>query len=138
MKKLKEARRMRAWELINRGWKQNQIAETLGVTPGAVSQWIKRARVDGKEALRSRKGGGPKPGLNSDQMRRLSKLLNRGAGTYGFSGDEWTCSRVQQVIKKEFGVSYSARHAGRILEKTGCQSQRGVTSIGRQTELSVG
>ncbi|RME97822.1 MAG: hypothetical protein D6768_18790 [Chloroflexi bacterium] len=138
MKKWKEARRMRAWELINRGWKQNQIAETLGVTPGAVSQWIKRARVDGKEALRSRKGGGPKPGLNSEQMRRLSKLLDQGAKAYGFSGDEWTCGRVQKVIKREFGISYSARHAGRILEKIDRQSQQGVTAIGRQTELSMG
>ena len=37
----KEGRRLRAWELYQAGWKQVAIAEALGVTPGAVSQWLK-------------------------------------------------------------------------------------------------
>lgn len=116
---------MRAWELTNRGWKQNQIAETLGVTPGAVSQWIRRARTNGKEALRSRKGGGPKPRLNSDNLNRLSKLLDSGAATYGFSNNEWTCMQIGLVIKREFGVSYSTRHVSRILDKIGWKPENG-------------
>jgi predicted transcriptional regulator len=42
----KEYRRFRAWELAQQGWKQCDIAVALGVTKGAVSQWLKRARVD--------------------------------------------------------------------------------------------
>jgi transcriptional regulator with XRE-family HTH domain len=34
------------------GWKQKDIAEALGVTKGAVSQWLKRAREGGIDALR--------------------------------------------------------------------------------------
>src|SRR5215468_3781845 len=48
----REGRRQRAWELKEHGWKQQDIAAALGVTPGAVSQWLSRARQGGVEALR--------------------------------------------------------------------------------------
>ena len=48
----REGRRRRAWELKQQGWKQTAIAAALGITPGAVSQWLKRAREDGVDALR--------------------------------------------------------------------------------------
>lgn len=35
---------MRALELHHKGWVQSKIAEALGVTHGAVSQWLARAR----------------------------------------------------------------------------------------------
>ena len=47
-----EGRRRRAWELKQQGWKQQDIAAALGVTKGAVSQWLRRAREGGVEALR--------------------------------------------------------------------------------------
>ena len=37
----KEWRRLRAWELAQQGWEQKKIAEALGVTEAAVSQWMK-------------------------------------------------------------------------------------------------
>jgi predicted transcriptional regulator len=33
----KEARRLQAWKLKQKGWAQRQIAEALGVSQGAVS-----------------------------------------------------------------------------------------------------
>jgi len=36
------------------GWSQQQIAEALGVTAGAVSQWMRRGREGGEEALKRR------------------------------------------------------------------------------------
>ena len=47
----REGRRRRAWELKQQGWKQQDIAAALGVTPGAVSQWLTRARQQDVEAL---------------------------------------------------------------------------------------
>ncbi len=41
----REGRRLRAWELHQQGWKQTTIAEALGVTQGAVSQWVKRGKA---------------------------------------------------------------------------------------------
>jgi transposase len=48
----REGRRLRAFELKERGWKQTEIADALGVSEGAVSQWMKRAREEGVEGLR--------------------------------------------------------------------------------------
>jgi len=36
----REGRRLRAFELKEQGWKHKEIAEALGVTEGAVSQWM--------------------------------------------------------------------------------------------------
>jgi transposase len=46
----KEARRLQAWRLKHKGWSQRQIAEAFGVSEGAVSQWMQRARDGGPEA----------------------------------------------------------------------------------------
>ena len=43
----REGRRLRAWELHQKGWQQRDIAEALGLTQGAVSQWLKRAEMEG-------------------------------------------------------------------------------------------
>src|SRR5262245_7649598 len=54
----KEARHLRAWHLRQQGWPQRQIAKALGVSEGAVSQWMARAREVGPEALRRRPPSG--------------------------------------------------------------------------------
>jgi len=45
----------------------------------------------------------------------LPALLARGAEAFEFRGQVWTASRVAQVIKQEFGVSYHPTHCSRLL-----------------------
>jgi transposase len=114
----REARRYRAWELHELGWNQRRIAEALGVTEGAVSQWFKTVREQGVAELRSHPGrGGPQPKLAEGELGRLAEYLQRGPEAYGFLGAVWTRARVREVIRKEFGVTYSARHVGRLLHQ---------------------
>src|SRR3954451_16126850 len=75
----REGRRLRALELKERGWKQTEIADALGVTEGAVSQWMKRAREEGVEGLRHKPLPGAMPRLSEQQRARLPELLTRGA-----------------------------------------------------------
>jgi transposase len=112
----REGRRFRALELKEQGWKQTQIAEALGVSEGAVSQWMKRAREKGVEALRHKPPAGAPPRLSEDERARLPELLAQGAQAHGFRGDVWTCERVAIVIRKEFGVSYHPAHVSRLLK----------------------
>lgn len=99
------ARRFRAWQLKQKGWKHVDIAEALGVTRVAVSQWLKRTREGGVGVLRTRSGSGAKPKLVAAQLERLPELLSVGPEAYGFRGAVWTQARVGAVIKKEYGVS---------------------------------
>ena len=115
----KEARRLQAWRLKQRGWSQRQIAEALGVSEGAVSQWMRRARNSGPEALRHRPPPGARRRLTAEQLARLPTLLHQGPEAYGFRGDVWTRSRIAVVIRLAFGVSYHPAHISRV-----CQAMR--------------
>jgi transposase len=100
----REWRRLRAAELHEEGWTGQEIAVALGVSTGAVSQWLKRLRVGGKEALRAKPPPGPTPRLTPAQRAELPALLAWGAEAYGFLGDVWTAKRVAAVIRQEYGV----------------------------------
>jgi transposase len=82
----KEARRLQAWHLQQQGWSQRQIARALGVSEGAVSQWMTRAHDEGPETLRHRPHSGAARRLAPDQLARLPELLHRGAEAYGLRG----------------------------------------------------
>jgi transposase len=113
----REGRRLRAFELKQQGWSQQRIAEALGVSKGAVSQWMKRARDGGGvEALKRQPAPGATPRLSEDRRARLPELLAQGAQAHGFRGEVWTCERVTIVIRKEFGVSYHPAHVSRLLK----------------------
>jgi transposase len=113
----REGRRLRAWELKKEGWAQQRIADALGVSKGAVSQWMKRAREGGgPQALKRHPAPGATPRLSEDQRARLPELLAQGAEAHGFRGEVWTCERVAIVIRREFGVSYHPAHVSRLLK----------------------
>ena len=111
----REGRRRRAWELQAAGWKQQDIAAALGVTPGAVSQWLKRARERGVQGLRRHPAPGRQPRLTAEQLAQLPALVERGAEAYGFRGQVWTCKRVAEVIRRTCGVTYHPAHVSRLL-----------------------
>src|SRR5260370_35204359 len=75
----REGRRRRAWERKQAGWKQTQSAAAWGVTSGAVSQWLTRARVDGaEEGLRAPPASGRPSQLPPDQPAHLPAGPPRG------------------------------------------------------------
>jgi len=114
----REIRRLRAWELHQEGWSQHQIAQALGITQGAVSQWFKRIREGGgPDALRHRPAPGRRAALTDEQLGQLPMLLNRGAQFYGFHDSRWTTARVAVVLEQIFGVSYHPAHVCRLLKK---------------------
>jgi transposase len=119
-----EGRRLRAWDLHQMGWTQTHIAQALGVTQGAVSQWLKRATLAGVEALRDHPPPGRTPSLSPTQLGQLEELLMQGAEAFGFRGALWTRRRVAQLIHEQFGVSYHPGHVSRLLRRIGWTPQR--------------
>jgi transposase len=95
----REGRRLRAWELHQDIWTGKAIAAALGVTPVAVSQWLKRVRDGGAGALRHQPALVPQPRLTAEQL--VPALLTPGAEAYGFVGEVWTTPRVAVVIQRD-------------------------------------
>ncbi len=133
----REGRRFRALELHEAGWIGERIAEALGVTAGAVSQWLARARAGGREALRTQPPPGPIPKLTAEQRAALPELLAKGAEAYDFVGDVWTAKRVAVVINREFGVRYHPAHLSRLLRQQGLSVQKPVVRATQRNEAAV-
>jgi transposase len=115
---------MRALELKQLGWKQRDIAAALGVTGGAVSQWLAAARRCGRDAVLSHLDRcGMTPKLTTEQIRLIPDFLWHGAEAYGFRGDVWTCERVAGVRYEEFGISFSKSQTSRRLKRLGWTPQ---------------
>ena len=133
----REGRRLRALELHLLGWKQQPIAQALGVTQGAVSHWLARAKKDGPQALRKRTSPGAPPRLTAEQKAQLPTLLARGAQALGLRGDVWTCERVAQVIEQEFGICYHPDHVSRLLRACGWSQQKPIRRATQRDEAAI-
>lgn len=133
----KAGRRWRAVELYQEGWNQQEIAEALGVTKGAVSQWMKALASGGLEALQSRPRCGGPPKLRWEQLELLPDYLSHGAEAYGFRGQLWTCARVAWVIEQEFGVCYHKAHVSRLLKQLNWTPQRPVQRASQRDEAQI-
>jgi len=133
----REQRRLQAWDLKTKGWPQKQIAEAMGVTEGAVSQWLKRGRERGVEGLRQGKWGGSQPKLSPMQRARLLQLLSCGAEAFGFEGDVWTLPRVSEVIRRELGVRHHPAHVSRILRACRWSNQKPIRRARERDEEAI-
>jgi transposase len=133
----KDYRRLRAWDLAQQDWKQCEIARALGVTEGAVSQWLKRARAEGTEALRHHPAPGAQPKLTDEQRAQLPTLLDRGAEAYGFRGDVWTTTRVASLIERTFGVRYHPAHVSRLLRVLNWSPQQPIERASQRNEEAI-
>lgn len=133
----REQRRLQAWELKSKGWKQKDIAEALGVSQGAVSRWVSAAEAGGAEALHTRPRKQRAGRLSAEQMARLPELLQRGAEDFGFRGQVWTGKRVAAIIRQEFGVSYTPRHIGRVLKTIRWSSQKPLERASQRKAVAI-
>ena len=121
-----EERRLKAIEMLrgDEGLTQAEVARRLGVTRGAVGQWVAAYKGGGRRALKARHRTGRPPKLERKILKRLPRLLLEGAEAHGFETDVWTTDRVAKVIRREFGVSYHPDHVGRLLHEIGLSWQK--------------
>jgi transposase len=133
----REQHRLQAYRLQQKGWRNCEIAEALGVSQGAVSQWQKRSRLGGQPALLHRRPPGMPPRLSKAQLEELPSLLLAGAESYGFVGQVWTSERVAWLIKFKFGISFHRAHICRILKRIGWTVQKPVEKAAERDEAAI-
>lgn len=129
---------MQALELKDKGWKQNKIAEAVGVSAGAVSQWFKLVREKGAVALRHTPPPGKPARLSQSQKEELVQALLAGPETYGFEGQLWTSQRVRWLIQYKFGITYHRVHVSRLLrEELNWSVQKPVEKASQRDEAAI-
>ena len=133
----REARRRRAFALNQKGWKQRKISEALGVSEGAVSQWLTAARQRGEQALQARLRPGAPARITHAQLQLVPDFLSHGAEAYGFRGELWTCARVAKVIDQEFGVAYHKSHVSRLLKQLDWTPQKPIQRAIQRDEVLI-
>lgn len=114
-----ERRRHRAMQLLKEGRTLSTVARMVGAAVSAVWQWRENERRRGAAGLKAKPVPGRPRKLDARERKRLPRLLLRGARTYGYQTDLWTCARVAAVIEKEFGVQYHRAHVSRLLVECG-------------------
>ena len=134
----REGRRLRAWELHEQGWQQSDIAAALGVTPGAVSQWMRRAREGGgPAALRKRTAPGAACRLSPAKQAQVLGWLREGAEAHGFRGALWTRRRVALLIERQLGIRYHPEHISKLLQGWGWSPQRPERRAWQRDETAI-
>jgi transposase len=130
-------RRQRALALKHDGWKQQAIAEALGVTKGAVSQWMNVVRERGDEALLAHPHLGAAAKLTEAQRSQIAAFLSHGAEAYGFRRGLWTGAGVARVIRQEFGVSDHRAHVSRLLRALEWTPQKPIERASQRDEARI-
>jgi transposase len=133
----REQRRQRAFLLEARGWRRCDIAEALGVSKAAVTQWLSGADQDSAEPWRGAPHPGREPKLSPEQLRLLPDLLSHGAEAYGFFGEVWTCARIAWLIHDEFGVDYHRAHVSRLLKQLRWTPQLPLQRAAQRDEAAI-
>jgi transposase len=118
-------RRLEGVKLLKGGkLSQAAIARQLGVSEAAVSQWCSALTKGGTRALQMKAASGRPTKLSAQQMRKLERLLKRGAVSNGFETERWTQRRIQQLIADTFGVNYHTNYVGRLMKRLGWSVQK--------------
>lgn len=130
MVKIKGARtcsidiRKMCMRMLEKGMRQEEIADIVGFSQGTISLWRKAYLTGGSDAIQTRKIPGRPRKLSDRDLRKLMFLLAKGPEAFGYSNNLWTLKRIARVIKEEYNVSYHPGHVWKLLRRIGFTHQR--------------
>ena len=132
-----EQRRRAAAELLRKGMSQAEVARRLGVHRQSVSRWAQQLEVGGPAALKGAGRAGRKARLSAKDLTRIERGLKRGPQALGYESDQWTPTRVAQLIEEECHVRYKPRNARRILQQLEWEKERPAEKTLQRREMRV-
>ena len=114
-------KRILAMRLRDKGMKNSEVAQIVGVNPGTVSIWRSRYLKDGKRGIEIGQRGrkiGDKKRLTSEQEKKIiTKLIDTTPQQLKFKFALWTREAVQTLIKYEIGEELPISTVGDYLAK---------------------
>lgn len=119
-----ERRRLEAIALLKDGFLPVEVARRLGVDRRSVRRWRASHDQEGRKGLAAKPTSGRPPKLDARAREGLERSLLRGAKACGFPTDLWTCPRIAELIRREYGTRYHVDHIGRLLRALGWTPQK--------------
>ena len=115
---------MEAARLFRGGLRPAEVARQLGVSVQAANVWYQTWEREGAQGLEAAGRAGRLPKLDDGQLRRVERVLLKGALAHGYNTDVWTLERVAGVIQELTGVRHHPGHVWRILRAMGWSRQK--------------
>jgi transposase len=112
-----ETRRRLGVKLVLQGYAQVEVARMLEVDRRSVSNWMRWYRQSGDVGLKARPIPGAESKLTPVQEETVLGWLKRDATEFGFRTSLWTSTRVTQLIRERFGITYNANYFCRWLTR---------------------
>jgi transposase len=103
-----EKRRRQAIALLQAGTPYREVSRRIEASLSSVVRWEQAYRRDKRNGLRTQPIPGRPCRLSARQQEQLKTVLLRGAGAAGYPTELWTLRRIGEVVRKRFGVRYSA------------------------------
>ena len=110
------------------------IADILKVGVSSVYDWVKKFLEKGVAGLREKHSPGRPPKLTKKQKKRLANLIEAGPEACGFISSCWRSPLLQELIKREFGVFFSANYISELLKNMGFSFQKARFVAAKQDE----
>ena len=117
-------KRVTALQGLARGETVDAVASGVGVGRSTVYGWLRAFLVEGVVGLRVRWQGGRPAKLTPTQRRRLAAIVQSGPEAAGFPTGCWHALLVQQVIWREFHVTYNVQYLSDLLHTLGFSFQK--------------
>lgn len=115
--------RVKAGELLLDGHDVVHVARTLGLSDKTVHKYRVILERDGISGLRDLSLGG-RPSLLDDMARgTLVQALARRPADYAIDADRWTIGAVGQLIRRDFGLSFSRVYVRQLIIDLGFADQ---------------
>lgn len=118
-----EKRRLQAVRLLKAGKPYRDVAMAVGASLSSVVRWQQSYRRQGKRGLRAKRSPGRTPLLNQRRRERLVRLLLQGPLEAGYTTNLWTLRRIGELIRREFGISYTIPNVWKLMRTMGWSCQ---------------
>lgn len=97
----------------------DSIAESISLHRRSVHDILHRFIKRDLKAAQSLPKSGRKKHLTNAQLKRVKNKLLKAPTASNFEGDFWDSKMVSELIRREYRVTYTARHTTRLLSKLG-------------------
>ena len=109
---------------IGRGEPVDAVAVGVGRSPSTVYAWLRAFLLEGVAGLHVQWQGGRPKKLTPTQQQRLAEIVKAGPEAAGFPTGCWHALLIQQVLWREFHVTYHVQYLAALLRNLGFSFQK--------------